>query len=253
MAMKVYNYDPSGLLQGSSDAFPDPMKEGDYLLPAFSTFTAPPTAPLETGQRYKWNGSTWIAATDPAWQLDQERIAREAAEAADKSHREEIAARNMKIVFFYDTAHDNRVIHLSTWLSSQPDENSNEPLYNGKVLADPANAGIQYVLKDQAVQTDLMTEFGGAKYRINDNSDVVARDEEAVRADTLEVAWSALRAQRDTRLGATDWLMLPDVPISPENKEEFIAYRQALRDLPQNTTDPYNPVWPVAPEYGGGV
>jgi len=28
---------------------------------------------------------------------------------------------------------------------------------------------------------------------------------------------------------------------------EMAAYRQALRDLPANTTDPANPVWPVKP------
>jgi hypothetical protein len=26
-----------------------------------------------------------------------------------------------------------------------------------------------------------------------------------------------------------------------------LDYRQALRDLPANTTDPENPVWPTAP------
>ncbi len=53
-----------------------------------------------------------------------------------------------------------------------------------------------------------------------------------------------LREERNRRLAETDYLALSDVTLS----SEMTTYRQALRDLPSNTTDPANPVWPTKPE-----
>ena len=53
----------------------------------------------------------------------------------------------------------------------------------------------------------------------------------------------ALREKRDQLLKETDFWGMPDVTMS----DEMTAYRQALRDLPANTTDPANPVWPTKP------
>ena len=71
----------------------------------------------------------------------------------------------------------------------------------------------------------------------------------------LQAAWDAyqaeggfemeqLRFRRDQLLAETDWWVFPD---SPDATAEQLAYRQALRDLPANTTDPANPVWPTKP------
>lgn len=43
-----------------------------------------------------------------------------------------------------------------------------------------------------------------------------------------------LRVERNIRLAKTDWIMTVDMAASLANKEEWIAYRQALRDLPAN-------------------
>lgn len=61
-------------------------------------------------------------------------------------------------------------------------------------------------------------------------------------ADTA--AWENLRIERNARLTASDWTVLGD---SPTPTAAWKAYRQALRDLPSNTTDPSNPVWPTPP------
>lgn len=61
--------------------------------------------------------------------------------------------------------------------------------------------------------------------------------------------WKELRADRNKRIAQTDYLFTSDYPhTTPEAKQAWLDYRQALRDLPANTTDPENPVWPVAPE-----
>jgi hypothetical protein len=53
-----------------------------------------------------------------------------------------------------------------------------------------------------------------------------------------------LRIERNRLLAETDYLGLPDLGGF---SAEMTAYRQALRDLPANTTDPANPVWPTKP------
>ena len=58
-----------------------------------------------------------------------------------------------------------------------------------------------------------------------------------------EEPWKQLRLRRDQLLTETDYLALSDQTLTAE----MAAYRQALRDLPANTTDPANPVWPVKP------
>jgi hypothetical protein len=58
-----------------------------------------------------------------------------------------------------------------------------------------------------------------------------------------ENAWSDLRSKRNQLLAETDYLALSDATLS----EDMRTYRQALRDLPDNTSDPANPTWPVKP------
>ena len=63
----------------------------------------------------------------------------------------------------------------------------------------------------------------------------------------IEAAWVELRKLRTNALAESDWTQIRDVTLSEEKANEWLAYRQALRDLPSNTEDPTNPVWPVAP------
>lgn len=58
---------------------------------------------------------------------------------------------------------------------------------------------------------------------------------------------AVFRAQRNEMLAACDWTQMPDVDLTDAKKQEWAAYRQALRDLPANTTDPANPDWPLPP------
>lgn len=62
-------------------------------------------------------------------------------------------------------------------------------------------------------------------------------------AGVLKTAYEGLRQQRDRLLIETDWWAGSDRTMTAEQT----AYRQALRDLPANTTDPENPVWPTKP------
>ena len=72
-------------------------------------------------------------------------------------------------------------------------------------------------------------------------------------AMTKDMLWSTLRRERDARISATDYLVLPDYPLPEEKKTAILTYRQALRDLtalpgaPWDGGGPKTP-WPVKPE-----
>ena len=55
------------------------------------------------------------------------------------------------------------------------------------------------------------------------------------------------RLERNKRLAECDWITLKCYSRNEPVPEEWKAYMQALRDLPANTVDPENPVWPQAP------
>ena len=67
----------------------------------------------------------------------------------------------------------------------------------------------------------------------------IAADEARANANALPF----LRGMRDRLLAETDVYALSDRTLS----DEMRAYRQALRDLPANTSDPKNPTWPTKP------
>jgi hypothetical protein len=54
------------------------------------------------------------------------------------------------------------------------------------------------------------------------------------------------RAERNRLLAESDWTQLPDVPEAA--RLAWAAYRQALRDVPEQEGFPENVVWPTKPE-----
>ena len=68
----------------------------------------------------------------------------------------------------------------------------------------------------------------------------------AAPAVTADQEWERVRATRNRRLAATDWTQLPDVPMTVERRQQWVTYRQALRDV-TDQPDPFNIVWPAPP------
>jgi len=59
-----------------------------------------------------------------------------------------------------------------------------------------------------------------------------------------------IRVDRNMLLKNTDWTQVTDAPFSSEKKQEFVTYRQALRDMPstyENVGAPGDVVWPTPP------
>ena len=66
------------------------------------------------------------------------------------------------------------------------------------------------------------------------------------KVDELSVTqpFEQLRIDRNNLLKQTDWMANSDVTMS----DAWKTYRQQLRDLPANTKEPANPIYPTKPE-----
>lgn len=65
---------------------------------------------------------------------------------------------------------------------------------------------------------------------------------------TKEELAEQVRSKRDFLLEETDYLLTPDYPISPEDLALVKAYRQELRDVPQQEGFPEKVTFPELPK-----
>ena len=63
--------------------------------------------------------------------------------------------------------------------------------------------------------------------------------------DTVLAA--SARQKRDRLIAVTDYLVTPDYPIEPDRLAKVKIYRQALRDIPEQSGFPRTIVWPEKP------
>jgi hypothetical protein len=88
--------------------------------------------------------------------------------------------------------------------------------------------------------------------RAEDGTVTLQADPTKVQAK-LDQAWTALRTRRNQLLRDSDFTQMPDSPMSQEKKDAWAAYRQELRDLPDELTDeqvtssPNSVPWPLDP------
>lgn len=62
---------------------------------------------------------------------------------------------------------------------------------------------------------------------------------------TVEERETKIKNKRNRLLRESDWAVLPDAPVS--NEQEWRDYRQALRDVPQQSGFPDDITWPTEP------
>ena len=67
-----------------------------------------------------------------------------------------------------------------------------------------------------------------------------------IRPFNIPPTWEKIRAQRDQLLIQSDWTTLPDAQPKP-NKEAWLTYRQALRDITKTYSSPEAVIWPTKP------
>lgn len=64
-------------------------------------------------------------------------------------------------------------------------------------------------------------------------------------------AMSKVRVLRNKKIQTSDWTQMPDSPLTEAQRAEWAAYRQALRDVPQNNANATSldeVQWPLKPE-----
>jgi hypothetical protein len=56
-----------------------------------------------------------------------------------------------------------------------------------------------------------------------------------------------IKIKRNTLLTNSDYLVMPDYPIDPLDKQKIIEYRQLLRDIPTQKNYPKEVIYPMLP------
>ena len=94
------------------------------------------------------------------------------------------------------------------------------------------------------------------RYHNKDGVHVQFTAEEEVARDAEEKAWAdsandrafaILREERDKLLDGTDWVITMHKELGTNIPSAWKTYRQELRDLPANTSDPTDVTWPTKP------
>lgn len=70
---------------------------------------------------------------------------------------------------------------------------------------------------------------------------------DSLKESDFKALKNKIRSIRDEKLTKTDYLIMSDYPISDSDRELVLAYRQALRNIPQQEGFPENVVWPEPP------
>tara|TARA_Y100000817_G_scaffold65790_1_gene49723 strand:- start:8448 stop:8906 length:459 start_codon:yes stop_codon:yes gene_type:complete len=108
-----------------------------------------------------------------------------------------------------------------------------------------------FVVDNDATAHNGLLCFQDTRYfAVDKKNKTVSFDQNAFNTDQHKEKMANLRDDRNNRLETSDIVVLPDrwANMDDDTKTAWSNYRQALRDLPANTSDPANPTWPVAPE-----
>tara|TARA_R100000008_G_scaffold66913_1_gene43925 strand:+ start:4583 stop:5047 length:465 start_codon:yes stop_codon:yes gene_type:complete len=88
--------------------------------------------------------------------------------------------------------------------------------------------------KYQISQTDFENLQQDWLYKWDDSAKAVRLKNDS---ELTEQKREAFKAKRNNYLAQSDFYLLDDAPVTADKKAEWQTYRQALRDLPSNTTD----------------
>ena len=62
-----------------------------------------------------------------------------------------------------------------------------------------------------------------------------------------EKTWNEIIGQRNQLLQASDWTQLPDVPLTTEERAEWVTYRSEVRTVTERFSNPNDVVFPTSP------
>ena len=109
---------------------------------------------------------------------------------------------------------------------------------------DGSKGQIEYNDGKQSAIISSLGIYSQAEETLNNELSRMKDQSDKAVSDTTFL-WEKLRVERDDLLFDSDWTQSRDVTLANDN--DWKTYRQALRDLPANTSDPANPTWPTKP------
>lgn len=89
----------------------------------------------------------------------------------------------------------------------------------------------------------IVSGLEGTHYHLKWDGSKIVKDDESLTAYQTAEKWKDIRAVRNRKLAETDYLALKDNTLSTAMKE----YRNKLRSVPQDNSDPDNITWPAKP------
>ena len=129
-----------------------------------------------------------------------------------------------------------RALHPNTSLPQQLTETLINDMGGDVVFEGPQAQPTRY----QFAFRDGVEQIEGKWYTKYSVADM---DDDAKAAKDTEQA-KAIRSQRTDKLKDSDWTQVADAPV---DKAAWATYRQALRDVTQQSGFPWTIDWPVAP------
>jgi len=118
---------------------------------------------------------------------------------------------------------------------------------NGVDLTKPGQSHDQSHLLHLEVPSDFIHE-PFTTVVLNDSGSYQFILDDAAIQQSIKEQWIFIREQRNKKLAESDWrMMVSDTTFTSGQKEQWAIYRQALRDLPNTSTDPNKVVWPNEP------
>lgn len=141
-----------------------------------------------------------------------------------------------------------RLAQLGDYIASSPDTGT---VYNIKwsdskdtfVMDTDADGKSVKIVESVETDDDPESKTFGEVIKTNYKMSHFKGDDTAKDARLLSDKWTAVRADRDRRLAKTDYLALSDQTCSGDMQ----IYRQKLRDVPKDNSDPDKISWPSKP------
>lgn len=143
-----------------------------------------------------------------------------------------------------------RALHPNTSMPQQLSEDAINALGADVVFEGPqASGGTVY----QYSQAAGVEQIGGKWYTkyilgpvFTDGETTAAEQEAAYKAAKDAERATSVRASRDAKLAATDWVVIKAVETNTPAPVDVLATRQALRDITSQAGFPWTVTWPDA-------
>ena len=101
-----------------------------------------------------------------------------------------------------------------------------------------------YEGEDQTMTYDVSTNTVKIEDKVDEKPVATIEELDTVQ---LELDKDYVRGKRNSLLSESDWIVTKSLETGVGISTDWKTYRQALRDLPANTTDWANPPWPTEP------